>query len=175
VPEANTNLQGSSVKIMKTKFFKNVTTLDELRKEFHRLAFIHHPDKGGDLKTMQSLNEEYELLSFELINSNQDFDESMKEWQMQLSEALQEKLDKIISLAGIEIELIGNWLWVSGNTFSVRNILKQEGFYFSHPKGSWYFHQGPYLKKSGAIMSMEEMRKLWGQQKIQSEPQEQLN
>ena len=94
---------------------------------------------------------------------------------MELSEAIQEKLAAIISLPGIEIELIGNWLWVSGNTFSVRDALKQEGFYFSHPKAAWYFHQGPYVKKSGAILSLEEMRKLWGQQKIQSEPQEALN
>jgi len=160
---------------MKTQFFEHVTTLDELRKEYHRLAFIHHPDKGGDTKTMQTLNDEYERLSFLLINSNEDFDQSRKEWEMELSEAIQEKLDKIISLAGIEIELIGNWLWVSGNTFSVRNILKQEGFFFSHPKAAWYFHQGTYIKKSGVILSMDEMRKLWGQQKIQSEVQEQLN
>ena len=160
---------------MKTQFFEHVTTLDELRKEYHRLAFIHHPDKGGDTKTMQTLNDEYERLSFLLINSNEDFDQSRKEWEMELSEAIQEKLDKIISLAGIEIELIGNWLWVSGNTFSVRNILKQEGFFFSHPKAAWYFHQGTYIKKSGVILSMHEMRKLWGQQKIQSEVQEQLN
>jgi len=160
---------------MKTQFFEHVTTLDELRKEYHRLAFIHHPDKGGDTKTMQTLNDDYERLSFLLINSNEDFDQSRKEWEMELSEAIQEKLDKIISLAGIEIELIGNWLWVSGNTFSVRNILKQEGFFFSHPKAAWYFHQGTYIKKSGVILSMDEMRKLWGQQKIQSEVQEQLN
>ena len=160
---------------MKTQFFEKVTNLDELRKEFHRLAFIHHPDKGGDTKTMQFLNDEYERLSFQLINTNDDFDPARKEWEMELSEAIQEKLDKIISLVGIEIELIGNWLWVSGNTFAVRDTLKQEGFYFSHPKTAWYFHQGSYVKKSGVILSMDEMRKLWGQQKIQSEPQEALN
>ncbi|MCK9412105.1 MAG: hypothetical protein M0Q53_07370 [Prolixibacteraceae bacterium] len=160
---------------MKTQFFEQVTNLDELRKEFYRLAFIHHPDRGGDLKTMQYLNDEYERLSFQLINSNEDFDQSRKEWEMELSEAIQEKLNKIISLPEITIELIGNWLWILGNTFPIRNILKQEGFYFSHPKAAWYFHQGTYIKKSGVIMSMDEMRNLWGQQKIQSEPQEQLN
>lgn len=160
---------------MKTQFFKQVTTLDELRKEFHRQAFIHHPDKGGDTKTMQALNDEYEGLSFQLINSNEDFDQSRKEWEMELSEAIQEKLNKIIALPGIAIELIGNWLWISENTFPVRDILKQEGFFFSHPKAAWYFHQGSYVKKSGMIMSMDEMRKLWGQQKIESEIQEAIN
>lgn len=160
---------------MKAPFFEQVTTLEELRKEFHRLAFIHHPDKGGDTKTMQSLNDEYEKLSFQLINTNESFDQSRKEWEMELSEAIQEKLNKIISLPGVSIELIGNWLWILGNTFPVRDKLKQEGFYFSHPKSAWYYHQGTYVKKSGVILSMDEMRKLWGHEKIQSEPQEQLN
>lgn len=35
------------------KYFINVTTLDELKKQYRRLAMIHHPDVGGDVETMQ--------------------------------------------------------------------------------------------------------------------------
>ncbi|HAQ20555.1 MAG TPA: hypothetical protein DCR40_15195 [Prolixibacteraceae bacterium] len=35
------------------KFFEGIKTLDELRKEYRRLAFIYHPDKGGDTAFMQ--------------------------------------------------------------------------------------------------------------------------
>jgi curved DNA-binding protein CbpA len=51
-----------------TKFFEKVKTLEELRKEYHRLAFLHHPDKGGNTKTMQSINNQYEVLTKKLIN-----------------------------------------------------------------------------------------------------------
>ena len=34
-----------------TKYFESCKTLDELKKEFRRLALLHHPDVGGDPAT----------------------------------------------------------------------------------------------------------------------------
>lgn len=157
------------------KFFENVKTLDELRKEYHRLAFINHPDKGGSTATMQAINDAYDKLSRKLISEDENFSEGRKEWEQQISEELREKLDRIIRLTGIVIEMIGNWLWLTGQTFAVRDTLMAEGFKFSHSKSAWYWHKGDYFKKSGVLLSMEEMRELWGQQKIESETTEKLN
>lgn len=44
------------------KYFSEVHTLDELKKEFRRLAMLHHPDVGGDTATMQEINAEYDRL-----------------------------------------------------------------------------------------------------------------
>lgn len=44
------------------KFLKNIQTLEELKKEYKRLARIHHPDMGGETKDMQQLNNEFETL-----------------------------------------------------------------------------------------------------------------
>lgn len=44
------------------KYFNNIHTLDELKKEYRRLAMLHHPDKGGDNETMKEINAEYNLL-----------------------------------------------------------------------------------------------------------------
>ena len=44
------------------KYFKNIRTLDDLKKEFRRLAMLHHPDRGGDTATMQAINAEFEML-----------------------------------------------------------------------------------------------------------------
>ena len=156
-------------------YFENVETLENLRREYHRLAFINHPDKGGDLKTMQLINDQYDKMSKLLISSDASFSEGRKEYEQQVSEELRERLNRIIRLPGIIIELIGSWIWITGNTFSVRDTLKEEGYKFSHPKAAWYWHKGDYFKKSGVLLSMEEMRDLWGQQKIESEPTEQLN
>ena len=153
---------------MTMKFFEHVKTLDELRKEYRRLAMMYHPDKGGDTHLMQILNDQYERLSKKLINSNADFSESRKEYEQQVSEEIRDKLDRIIFIQGIEIEMIGSWIWITGNTFPVRDMLKREGFWFSHPKTAWYWHKGEYRKKNGKIQSMEEMRDFWGSEKIES-------
>lgn len=42
------------------KYFTNCKNLDELKKEFRRLAMIHHPDRGGDQETMKAINNEYD-------------------------------------------------------------------------------------------------------------------
>ena len=143
---------------IKMKFFENIKTLDELRKEYRRLAMLYHPDKGGDTRMMQIINEQYEKLSKKLINGDTDFSQGRKDYEHQVSEEIIQRLDKIIFLQGIDIELIGSWIWVTGNTFAVRETLKTEGFKFSHPKAAWYWHKGDYFKKSGKIMSMDQMR-----------------
>ena len=157
------------------KFFENTKTLDELRKEYRRLAMLHHPDKGGDTSLMQIINEQYEKLSNKLINSNADFSQGRKDYEHQVSEEIIQRLDKIIYLQGLDIELIGSWIWVTGNTFAVRETLKTEGFKFSHPKAAWYWHKGEYFKKSGKIMSLDQMRSTWGSESIESKDSKQHN
>lgn len=44
------------------KYFTQCKTLDELKKEFRRLAMIHHPDRGGDVETMKEINNEYDMM-----------------------------------------------------------------------------------------------------------------
>ena len=34
------------------KYFTNCKTLDELKAEYRRLAMANHPDRGGDMETM---------------------------------------------------------------------------------------------------------------------------
>lgn len=43
-------------------YFQDVKTLDELKKEYRRLAMIHHPDVGGTVEAMQTVNAEFEAL-----------------------------------------------------------------------------------------------------------------
>jgi hypothetical protein len=135
------------------------------------LAFIYHPDKGGDTVLMQILNDRYDRLSEEFIKGNTDFSEGRKEYEMQVSEEIREMLDRIMFLQGVDIEVIGGWIWITGNTFAVRTTLKSLGFMFSHPKTAWYWHKGEYRKKNGKIQSMDEMRDFWGTQKIENQPE----
>lgn len=44
------------------KFFKDVRTIEELKAQYKKLAFAHHPDRGGNTADMQQINNEYDEL-----------------------------------------------------------------------------------------------------------------
>ena len=44
------------------KFFKDVKSIEELKSQYKKLAFQHHPDRGGNTADMQQINNEYDEL-----------------------------------------------------------------------------------------------------------------
>ena len=42
------------------KYFQTCNTIEELKKEYRRLAQINHPDNGGNPEKMKIINCEYE-------------------------------------------------------------------------------------------------------------------
>lgn len=153
------------------KWFHNINTLDELRTAYRKLAVRHHPDKGGSTADMQEINAEYELLSKRLINGNANFKDGRKFYEHHVSETIRDKINEIINLPeDVLVEIIGSWIWISGNTRPVKETLKLKGFRFSNNKKSWYWHYGDYFKGNGRHMSLDDIRKLFGSRKVDKEP-----
>lgn len=46
--------------------FRNISTEEQLKTSYRKLALAYHPDKGGNDRIMQSINTEYNILSNEL-------------------------------------------------------------------------------------------------------------
>ena len=143
-------------------YFKGCTNLDQIRKRYKELALINHPDKGGNTSTMQEINSEYQyIIKNEMFDFAQQTEEEKKEFIK-----YPEILSKIIGLEGIEIEIIGNWIWVSGNTYPHRVILKESGFFFGHKKVMWYYRPEDYKSTNRKPLDIEEIRIKYGSDKI---------
>ena len=101
------------------KWFNNPQTLEELKKQYKQLVFKHHPDKGGKTSDMQEINAEYDSLFARLKNVHKSADGktyTAREETKETPEAFREILEKLSHLDGIEIEICGSWLWITGNT-----------------------------------------------------------
>ncbi len=56
-------------------YFKNVNTLEELRKQYKELLKQHHPDNGGEVAIMQEINAEYDRL-FKILKNQHESNKS---------------------------------------------------------------------------------------------------
>lgn len=168
---------------MNHKYFENVRTLEELRKQYKELLKLHHPDNGGNLSEMQEINAEYDRLFHILKNAhennsanygNKNTDYNNMKYDFAEDEKLREMLSKVIHFTGIDIELVGAWIWVSGNTYSCKKELKELGFKWANQKKMWYWHSEAFRKKSRKSLSMDDIRNYYGSTRVERDPYLQL-
>ena len=157
------------------KHFSSVTSLDELKCQYKKLAFKNHPDRGGKTEVMQEINSEYEQLLNRIINEAskdqyQDSSEngrgfwSSRSEHSEVEKKVKQAIDAIINLDGLDIEIIGVWVWVSGDTKQHKDKLKEAGFVWNRVQCKWVF----IGKKSNGRgkMTLDQMRELHGSQKV---------
>ena len=159
------------------KWFTNPATLEELKKQYKKLVFAHHPDRGGRTEDMQEINAEYDRLFDKLKNVRKAANGetyTTKEETTETPEQFREIIEKLIHLDGIEIEICGSWLWITGNTYNNREALKELHFKFSRNKNAWYYHEPGYQKHSKKTFSLDEIRDLWGSERVNPMQQDKL-
>lgn len=162
-------------------YFKDINTLEELRKQYKELLKKYHPDNGGDVAIMQEVNAEYDKL-FKVLkdkhdstakdNEKSDYEANMYDWEN--DKALREVLEKIINFDGIEILICGQWIWVDGNTYSYKKELKEIGFKWASQKRKWYFHTDTFRKKSRKTLSMEDIQSYYGSTTVKGMDKKQI-
>ena len=159
------------------KYFENIRTLEQLRKQYKELLKLHHPDNGGDLQIMQEINAEYDRM-FKILKDQHenDFGDNCTEsnynhmkYDFAEDGKLRDMLSRIIHFDGIDIELVGAWIWLSGNTYACRNELKELGFRWASQKKMWYWHSEAFRKISRRTLSMDEIRNYYGSTRVQPE------
>jgi len=149
---------------MKTSYFYGFTTLEEVKKRYKELALKHHPDRGGNTAIMQQINLEYESI---IKNPFYSFSEKSQEEQEEFIK-YPEIINKIIGLDGILIEIIGNWIWLSGSTYPHRQHLKDIGFFFAPKKVMWYYRPPDYKSSNKSPKTIEFIRNKYGSDFIEN-------
>lgn len=117
-------------------YFKNCRTIEDVKRTYRDLAKKLHPDCGGNAEEFKKMSAEYQTAFNRYKNIHESKKEDSKTDQQETytkettetPEQFAEIINAIIGLAGLKIEIIGSWVWVSGNTFIHKDALKAAGF-----------------------------------------------
>lgn len=154
------------------KYFVNIKTLDELKREYRRLSKIHHPDCGGDEEIMKAINNEHDEL-FEVLkaqhNARADADPTGKTKRTtETPEEFRRVIETLLTL-DLTVELCGSWLWISGDTKPHKDALKSVGCRWSSSKKMWYWrHPEDGSKWHRGKQTMSQIRNKYGSQTFQA-------
>jgi len=153
------------------KWFRGITSMEQLRKKYKELLKIHHPDNGGNVSDMQEINAEFDELSSVFSKEEQAEEEFSTCDKDEENKAFKEVLNKIINI-NADIEIVGKWVWITKGSFEYKELLKEVGFHYASRKKAWYWHAEPYYRRSKREISLDEIRSKYGSQKVKNKSRE---
>lgn len=149
--------------------FKDCRTLEELKKKYHELVLKHHPDRGGNLEMMQAVNVAYDKWFPLLKNKHMNRAGEMYEKQSdETPEYFRDIIDRLMKFEGTYIEIIGSFIWVTGNTKPYKDSIKEMGFKWHTKKLCWYLPPEGYRKFGKKEYSLDDIRGMYGTKGFQA-------
>jgi hypothetical protein len=143
---------------MKSYLFFGCTSADEVQLRFDELSKVFNNQN----EMLQVIKAEYSTLMSVLSPVKPS--EVVKE-NVPVSEKIRELQEKI-NPEGLHFEVCGTWLWVTGKTYQVKDILKELGFRYSANKLSWYYHQEDYRSNNQEPIPLEMIREKYGTNEV---------
>ena len=128
-------------------YFVNCQTAEELKKEYHKLAMKMHPDNGGDENEFKQMQIEFSKLwnvlkNVHVTKDGKTYDTTGTDRATtETAEEFMDIINRLMFVDALHVEMCGSWIWVSGDTKSYREFLKELGFQYSANKQMWYYHK----------------------------------
>jgi hypothetical protein len=143
--------------------FEDIRGINEAKKVYKRLAKQLHPDIGGSDEEFKILNSVYnDILKNKIYFSNES----------KFDIELEKIISKILHYEFITIEVIGTWIWISGDTRTIKDSLKDLGFKWASKKKMWYY--GEMKKRNSKPKSMDEIKNKYGCTTVKAKSKERL-
>ena len=132
--------------------FRDITGINEAKRVYKTLAKILHPDMpNGDTESFKLLNAIYTDLIENKIYFSNDF---------KIDVELEKVISLILHLDNVVVELVGQWVWLSGETKKYKEKLKEIGFKWASKKKMWYY--GEMKAKNPNPKSIDEIKAKYG-------------
>jgi hypothetical protein len=153
-------------------FFDGLSSVSDVKCRYHALAKTYHPDLGGCLETMKTINSQYHEALKQLNNKQEDG--HVYRYNVKIEQNIVDKISELLTLDDVLIELIGTWIWISGETKKHKEQLKEKGCRWHTKRLCWYWRPAGYSCKQANPGSLELLAKKYGSQMFKQDPKKQL-
>ncbi len=137
------------------EYFKSISDLKEAKTIYRNLAKQLHPDTGGTNEDFKILNNVYN----DYLNNNLYFASETK-----INLDLEKIISQILHYEDLIIEIVGEWIWLSGETKAIKEHLKDLGFKWRSKKKMWSY--GEMKSRNNKPQSMEHIKAKYGSQTV---------
>ena len=149
-------------------YFKDAIEVADIKYVYRQLAMKYHPDRpDGSTEIMQIINEQYQQ-ALKHANGqrscNSDGREFTYHYNADIESSVVEMLDVLLSIKmpNVDINLIGCWLWLTGNTRLFKEDLKAIGCRWHAKRQAWYWHDPKYRSSFRSRDSLSELAMKYG-------------
>ena len=161
------------------KWFKGVTNQKEAKSLYHKLCRQYHPDLGGSVETMQQINAEFESIYDKLPTGSRENSNikggSSEERQTngnnttrQTAQRFMKIIQRLVKVEGLKIEIVGAWIWLSGDTFKCLKLIKDMGFKYSAKHKKYYLADGESNRR-GSKYTFRQICDIYGCENVETE------
>lgn len=150
------------------KFLKNDYIVEEdLKKDYLKLVKELHPDNKGNEEDFKTLQNEYIEALKKVCNKHFNKNNEIYNTNINIDDDnFLNIINNLVIYNDLYIELIGSWVWITGNTKKHKEKIKALGCRFSKNKLCWYYHTGNYYKRNSENYTIENLRAKFGSIKV---------
>lgn len=153
-------------------YFAHLDTVEAVKARYRELAMQHHPDKGGEIATMQAIYAQYHAALKKLDGKTHDA--RTYTYKEEVEQELMDKLQELLKLRSLDISLIGYWIWVTGDTKPNKEALKAAGLQWHSRRKCWYYKPAGWKKSKRSTDSLDALAAKYGYKHFKTAEEENL-
>ena len=140
-------------------------TPETVKKAYRTQCKKFHPDVNPAGEEMiKVVNEAFEVLKDESGNAENE--------QHEYADIFNDALGTVFSVIGLKMEICGAWIWVTGDTMTHKEMLKNASFKWAKKKKAWYFRPADYKSRGRSKMSLDDIRTKYGSAEVKNGKQQ---
>ena len=148
------------------RYFSKCNCIEDVKARFKELVKQLHPDNGGNAEMFKDMMAEYNIAFNRYKNihrkaSGETYEKATAETPHQFAAVV----ESLMKIDDISIDLVGEWLWIKGNTYPHRIQLAALGCFWSSGHKCWIYN-GDKKRRQRHNMAESEIIEKYGKKNL---------